>query len=152
MNIRKIFSIVLLLVLNSPWAASNTAPMTNYWQCNAHDNEKNQWIGKNPYARVATNKAFEACKKESRTPASCKAPQSTCEYIVNGVSTGAYALSDHSTWQCIALDQLAKTWVGDTHSNRDDAALAAKSYCKKYSTVPDSCYINLLTCKNINGS
>lgn len=68
-----------------------------------------------------------------------------CELFIDGVSTSP-------AWQCSALDQMAKVWVNNPYPNRDDAALAAKAYCQDNSGFPDTCYVNLLTCKNIKSS
>jgi hypothetical protein len=50
----------------------------------------------------------------------------------------------------LAIDLHAKAWLGDIYRKRNDAALGAKAYCKDQSGVPDTCYINLLTCKDLN--
>lgn len=148
----------LIFITGSLWG-NNTMAENNYWQCTAYDSEEKQWIVKNAYERVAINKAFEACKKESRAPASCKATNESCDYFANGTNSNRPKVSvnmnrtfSDAMWQCTALDQMAKPWVGNPSSNKDDAALGAKAYCQQHSTVPDTCYINLLTCKNINGS
>ena len=115
----------------------------NYWQCTASDHNDKQWVARSEYERGATNKAFEGCKKESSLPTSCKVAKENCEEIVKGVST-------RPMWQCTALDQMARPWRSSFYPQRDDAALGAKAYCQHNSKVPDSCYINLLTCKNMN--
>ncbi len=33
---------------------------------------------------------------------------------------------------------------------REDAALAAQTSCKRESSIPETCYINLITCVNLN--
>lgn len=144
-----IISILLCLCILKPvWADDN-----NYWQCVAHDSEKKQWMVKNVYEQVASNKAFEACKKESRAPVSCKAPKASCDHFSDGTdSAKQQATSSNAMWQCTALDQKATTWPGSTYSNRDEAALGAKANCRKHSSLPDTCYVNFLTCKNINDS
>lgn len=125
----------LLIFISSPiWAAAD------YWQCAAHDDEKKQWLAISAYQRVATHKAFEACKKESRIPASCKTTNESCEPPEN-------VDNNKQGWQCTALDLAAKAWASKVHSSKDDAALDAKAYCQEHSSTPDSCYINLLTCQ-----
>lgn len=142
----RIISTLLLLLMGTIkplWAESN-----NYWQCMAHDALKKQWEAKSSYERVAANKAFETCKKESKVPTTCTAVQDSCNYfgkpivITPGSSEGAI-------WKCTALDSAAHPWI-KMSSNRDAAALSAKSTCVQHSSVPDTCYINLLTCININ--
>jgi hypothetical protein len=53
-------------------------------------------------------------------------------------------------WQCTALDQTGEPWQSNFYSQRLDAALGAKAFCKEKSSVPDTCYINLVTCINKN--
>ena len=57
------------------------------------------------------------------------------------------SINNHVIWRCTALDQMAQSWVGHISANRDDAALDAEAYCQEHSSVPDSCYIDLLTCE-----
>ena len=95
------------------------------------------------YQLAAINKALDACKKQSQFPANCKVAKARCEAFVNGIST-------RPMWQCTALDQMAKVWPSKIYVHRDDAAIAAKAYCQQGSSFPDTCYINLMTCKNLN--
>lgn len=113
------------------------------WQCIARDTNQKQWIIKSNYQRNAINLALEACKKESTLPTTCQALDDDCDSLINGFST-------KPLWRCIALDQTATPWIGKLSSNRDNAALSAKASCKNQSTLPESCYINMLTCKNLN--
>lgn len=115
----------------------------NNWECQVHDSTNMHWVGKGSYERAATNKAFEACKKESKVPETCRAAKENCDVFVNGKST-------RPMWRCTALDQYAKTWRSRIYPHRDDAALAAKAYCQENSGMPDSCYIHLMTCVNLN--
>jgi hypothetical protein len=62
---------------------------------------------------------------------------------MNGVST-------RPMWRCTAFDQMVKSWPSNTYTHRDDAAIAAKAYCEQGSAFPDTCFINLMTCKNMN--
>ncbi|STX28931.1 Uncharacterised protein [Legionella beliardensis] len=113
------------------------------WHCIAEDGANRQWLAISNYQRSAINRAMEVCKKESHEPSSCKTSKANCDLFVNGIST-------KPAWQCTALDQMAVVWRSNSYSNRDDAALAAKAYCQENSGFPDTCYVNLLTCKNIN--
>lgn len=115
----------------------------NYWTCSAHDAENREWVIYSSYEISAIHKAYEECKKQSKIPASCKVSKAACEEFVNGVST-------RPMWQCIALDRSAKEWPSNSHPDRDDAAIAAKDNCRQHSSFPDTCYINLMTCKNLN--
>lgn len=112
------------------------------WQCTASDAQEKQWVIHSTYERQATNEAYALCKKESQVPHTCRVAHEACEPFVNGVSI-------KPLWKCTALDRLSKPWVSIAYANRDDAAIAAKAYCQEQSQAPDSCYINLLTCKNI---
>lgn len=133
-----ILIISALLILKPLWADG-----ASYWQCTASDSDGNQWIGKSIYERAATSKAFDACKKQSRVPASCKADVGICEGFDHGISISPM-------WQCTALDERGHAWNNPAYNDRDAAALTAKTLCKENSAVPESCYINLLTCKNLN--
>lgn len=137
MKIAKLPLILLLLIPTGMQAASN-------YECSASDSTEKQWVAASPYKRLAINKAYDACKKESTVPSTCKTSREACEDFNDlGVSL-------EPQWQCTALDILAKPWVSNSYPKRDDAAIAAKAYCQERSADPDSCYINLLTCKNLN--
>lgn len=123
-----------------------TAPMLNknsYWQCITQDSGNKLWYAKNAYQKAALNIAFAACKKESKTPSTCRASVADCDGYNQGRST-------KPMWQCTALDKTAEPWQSNFYSQPDDAALGAKAFCKQKSTVPDTCYINLVTCMNYN--
>ena len=128
------------------WAADddNYREKTD-WQCTAFDKDQVTWIHKSVYQLVAMSKAYDACKKLSRYPASCKIVKEECEVFVQGVTTVPL-------WRCTALDQMAKPWISQAYRLRDDAAIAARDKCKLSSAMPDSCYINLLTCRNLSES
>lgn len=136
--INQLIAILLLIPL---YAYANTEH--NYWQCAAEDNSHYQWTMSGQYEREAINKAYEACKKQSQNPRTCKSTATLCDYFRDGHST-------KPIWQCTALDQTAAAWESNPDTNRNDAALAAKAYCQSKSTLPASCYINLLTCRNLN--
>lgn len=133
-------NIVLILVcLSIPaWSAAQ-----NDWQCVAHDGLNQQWQGQSDYQRAAINIAFDACKKSSEDPGSCHVANADCEYFLNGQTT-------RPMWRCIALDQMAREWPSNVYPQRDDAAIAARAYCQDKSGFPDTCYTNLMTCKNLN--
>lgn len=133
---KRILTFFLLLPFHLLWAGTSKS-----WQCTATDAQSKQWIIRNHYERQATNEAYALCKKESQVPQTCTVAHEACEAFVNGVST-------QIVWKCTALDRFAKPWISIAYRNRDDAAIAAKAYCEEQSQAPDSCYINLLTCKN----
>lgn len=136
-----IFFLVFMMPIPG-WCAAAKGVGT-YWQCIVEDSANKQWTAKSPYQKIAINTAFAECKKESQYPASCKASKSNCEGFNLGKSTKPY-------WQCTALDLTAEPWKSNFYIQREDAALAAKAFCKANSTIPDTCYINLVTCRNIN--
>ncbi len=135
-----------LIGLSNAWSTEVVVLSADksYWQCSVQDNDNKQWIAHSQYELSATNKALEACKKQSILPESCKVGNGSCTGIVKGAKT-------NPMWQCTALDQMAKPWPSNFYSQRDAAALAAKDQCQQHSSMPDSCYINLLTCNNRNG-
>ena len=112
-------------------------------RCTVSDSEGRGWTANSPYARVAINKAIEACKSESHDPRSCQAPIDSCQIAIQDIAP------DKGLWQCSAMDLMAKTWINTPHPDRDEAAISAKINCQKYSGMPESCYINLMTCKNL---
>lgn len=132
------FTTALFFLHIRPAAADDS-----YWQCSALDNQEKSWVVISSYERVASTRAFDACKKQSAAPLSCKTPKESCEYFVNGLTT-------RPMWRCMALDQMSKPWFSNIHSNRDEAAIESKDFCQRHSGMPESCYINLMTCKNLN--
>jgi hypothetical protein len=116
---------------------------TSSWECHVQDSAKQQWASTNFYQRVASSRAFEACKKQSNAPETCFATEESCELFINGSTT-------KPMWRCTALDQLSRPWRSSIYTHRDDAALAAKHKCHELSEMPDTCYINLMMCKNLN--
>lgn len=137
-----------LLVLLATVFSSDAAPIKDkqsYWQCLTHDAANKTWSAKNGFQKVALNLAFASCKKESEAPATCKTTPLDCEGFNMGLST-------KPMWQCTALDLSAQAWRSNFYVQRDDAALGAKLFCKDKSSVPESCYINFVTCANNNGA
>lgn len=134
---KHLLTLLILMVINPLWADDS------YWQCHATDSKGMQWVVSHGYEQVATNKAVEACKKQSPAPESCKALRENCDY-------SSYGLSMRPLWRCMALDLMSKIWRNNPHPNRDEAAIEAKENCEHHSPMPDTCYINLLTCKNIH--
>ncbi|KTC86801.1 hypothetical protein [Legionella brunensis] len=116
---------------------------TTYWKCTAHDEENKMWVGHSDYQLTSLNRAMEACKKQSQAPSTCKTSKADCEAIVNGMTT-------RPMWRCIALDLAAIPWSSNIYDRADDAALGAKSYCQANSALPETCYVYLFTCRNLN--
>lgn len=131
-----------LLMLQPGWA-NNSNLGANYWQCTTADAESKTWIINGNYQVTAINESFAACKKESAHPESCKTSKNSCEHFVNGQSTSPM-------WHCVALDRASNIWPSNIYAVRDDAALAGLAYCKDNSDIPASCYMNMITCRNIN--
>ena len=122
-----------------------TAPSANgdSWQCISRDSSKQEWTANNAYQKVAMNLAFDACKKQSTNPKTCKASEEDCEGFHLGLSTRPY-------WYCVALDEEGSPWKSSYYRTRDDAAMAAKDYCRNNSSAPETCYMDFVTCININ--
>lgn len=139
----KHYALLLFLTLPAIGVSAPSMENNSYWVCTTKDKTDKQWSIQNYYQKVALNMAFAACKKESQSPASCKSSVADCEGFVQGVST-------RPMWQCTALDRTAADWRSNFYSQPEDAALAAKAYCKENSTIPDTCYINMVTCRNLN--
>lgn len=115
----------------------------DYWQCTTKDNTDKIWTAKGEFRKSALNVAYDACKKQSTAPTSCKTSITHCEGFRQGVST-------KPLWRCTAIDRSAVAWKSNYYSNRIDAALAADAYCKDNSHVPETCFINMITCMNLN--
>ena len=113
------------------------------WECVAKDGNNKQWVAQSNYQRNADIRALEFCKRESNVPATCQTLDSDCDFLINGRST-------RPLWHCVALDFTATPWNGNPSRDRTNAALSAKDICRTQSKVPDSCYINMLTCTNLN--
>ncbi len=126
--------LAILLITNPLWALDTG----HYWQCTSSDSDNKQWVAQGIFERAAISKAFDACKKQSRVPESCKPDPGVCAGFDHDVRI-------QTAWRCTALDQDANPWVGQAYS-QDDAAMIAKSLCKEHSTIPGSCYMNVLTC------
>lgn len=107
------------------------------------DGANKSWAAKSDYQISAINQAYATCKKESTIPTSCQTSKEGCEFFIGGQTT-------KPMWRCTALDQMATPWMSNIYAQRDDAAIAAKAYCQDRSGFPDTCYINLMTCENLN--
>jgi hypothetical protein len=130
-------------LLRAEGAGNPGAGNPNYWQCTTTDADNKSWLADGSYQLTAVNQAYATCKKESASPRTCKTAKNTCEHFINGHTT-------RPMWQCVALDRMATQWSSNYYPQQDDAALAAKAYCKDNSPIPGSCYINMITCHNIN--
>lgn len=129
---------LILLIPSLSFAASGS-----YWKCITKDISGKWWSSNSAYQKRAINLTFDACKKESRFPKTCKTASNACEHYINGVSITP-------AWRCTALDKEAQSWESIYYNHKDDAAIAAKDYCKSRSSVPDTCYVNMVTCVNVN--
>lgn len=131
------FGLCLLSAINVAWAVEIT------WECVAKDDSHKQWVAHSNYQRNANIRALESCKKESNLPATCQTLDSDCDSLINGRST-------RPLWRCVALDHLATPWYSHPSRDRTAAALSAKNICKEKSPLPESCYINMITCTNLS--
>lgn len=136
---------IIVLLLS---CSAHSAPIkgkNSYWQCTSEDDGNKIWTAKNAYQKTALNIAYAACRKESSAPSTCHSSIANCEGFNLGRSTRAM-------WQCTALDKAsdAEPWRNSPMSQQEDAALAAKAYCKNNSKLPETCYINMITCVNVN--
>lgn len=131
------------VLFSLPLSADPFHDKGDYWECHVRDSTNKRWVGVSAYELTASTKAMDYCKKESSVPLSCRAEQDECEGFINNESTRA-------NWQCTALDQMAKAWNSTYYRHQDDAALAAEADCRQHSPYPETCYTNLLTCRNLN--
>jgi hypothetical protein len=140
MNHHLKYIILLMFSFSSIWAETDMHQII-YWQCSSSDNANNQWTSKSANKRAALNISFEACKKESEIPTTCKSSDS-CDGI-NRLGT-----ITKPKVNCTAFDRLGQAWVSYVNTQGEDAAMAAKDYCQKNSVLPYTCYVNLVTCAN----
>ena len=127
----------ILFLLNAPiWAK----PL-EYWQCHAEDDSRHQWFSHSSFARVALNHALQNCKRTSTSPHTCQANRENCEQFISGINT-------KPLWRCTAFDRAATRWRSNNYAHRDDAAFAARATCREKSTIPETCYVNFITCIN----
>lgn len=141
-NTRNTF-IMICIFLYAQSVLAHSSESNSYWECTAQDEYYQEWKIDNTVQRIAINQVLDVCKKQSRAPNSCAVAKELCESFVNGKST-------RPMWRCVALDDHAKKWPSNIYTKKDDAAIAALDYCKEQSSFSDSCYINLLTCRNLN--
>ena len=137
-NYIKLTALLLVLANNHAFTASQTS-----WKCISHDNSNTSWSTTNHYKKVALSLAFEQCKKQSYQPASCRIQAEDCHYYSDGRDTTPM-------WQCTAVDEEAEGYTGTAYPNRIDAAFGSMAHCKQMSSSPDTCFINMITCININ--
>ncbi len=132
---------MILLSVSFSSIAAPVDPNGDYWLCKTHDETNTFWSAKNIYQKIALNFSYAQCKRNSRLPATCRTSKANCEKFVAGVNI-------MPMWECTAFDRAAFAWTSNRYPHREDAALAAKAYCKQKSPIPDTCYINLITCMN----
>lgn len=131
-----------ILIIGVFFIQQNQAAPLNSWSCLTRDMENKQWIMTSNYGLAAMNKSFDACKKESNFPNSCKVIKENCDLYLQ-------ASVLQTQWVCTALDAQSNPWPGTGSSKQDEAALAAKANCRRNSLIPETCYINLITCKKV---
>jgi hypothetical protein len=131
------FRILVIIMLPMIAFASET------FECTAVDATHHAWQGSDFYKKSAINQALSLCKKGSPSPKTCQVTAESCELFINGEST-------RPIYQCTALDSAGTPFVSQAYPKRDDAALGALGFCKNNSPMAESCYINMLTCQNLN--
>lgn len=114
------------------------------WQCSALDQAGQQWSEQGNYQLMALNRAFQLCKNQSQYPQTCKAAKENCEMMLDGVVTLK------PMWRCMAMDEAAIPWFSTVHDKAADAVIAAEAYCRAYSALPSTCYIDPVICRNLN--
>lgn len=131
-----------MIMIFSSLFMQQLAAAENSWRCVTVDAENKQWIANSSYQITALNKSLDECKKESKVPATCSVLKDSCNINLTNSSSRVQ-------WQCTAFDFLADSWTATSSAGPDRAALSAKAYCRHKSALPDSCYINLITCLSL---
>lgn len=132
-----LFMVTAVLATPPPYMADN------YWYCVISDSNNKLWTEYSTYQLAAIAKVSDYCKKQSKDPLSCKIDKNGCEHFIHGVST-------RPMWRCLALDNHSESWPSDLNSNREAAILNAEAQCKQHSVAPRTCYVNQITCRNLN--
>ncbi len=135
----KQYVLILIIMIYIPISFATN----DYWHCTTFDNQYHEWIADNYDQLIAINQSFDACKHSSNVPKTCQTSKNNCEQFINNKNT-------KPMWVCPAFDQSGNRWLSNTYTIREDAAIAANDYCKQKSLKPHSCYVNLITCNNIN--
>lgn len=131
------YRLIWILLIIPMTAIASTQSL---WHCVVEDEASKQWSRYGAYERVAVSKAFEGCKKESTLPATCRVQSNGCDFI----EEGAVVSTRH--WQCLALDDQALSFLSAPAAHQDEAIFQAKALCRAKSRVPDTCYVNSVTC------
>jgi len=144
MNAPKYWILILIASLfTTSLIASTLRGQNSKWQCASYDEGGRQWLAQSSFQRAAINKAWQACKQDSEDPGSCETAKAHCEMLIHGRVL-------RSRWMCSSMDQMGQYWRSDTHNTRNDAVLGARLMCQEQSTFPSSCYVRLMSCKNLN--
>lgn len=138
----KHLSLLIALIL-MPMSCLALRGDNSNWQCSAYDDNHKQWIVYSKYLRSALNKAKQTCIQKSQLPSSCTVAKEYCEMMVNNQVF-------RSHWQCTAFDKMGGYWRSDTFQTRNDAIDGAHLICKQQSGFPSSCYVRIMTCKNVS--
>lgn len=128
---------LLMLIITPSWGEEPVV-----WHCTATDQQQRFWTIDTPYEKVSQMKVLDRCRKESAVPTSCQVSHTTCDMTLHGVT-------QRPLWQCTAIDRKAHAWKSTVFSQQYEAVAAAKADCHNQSTVPLSCYVNLMTCVNL---
>lgn len=132
-------ALILISITGLNFASSNE------WHCLIIDSDNKPYEASSDYKQTALNRAFEACKKNSQDPATCKLAQSRC---VGGNQVNG-SPDIQQVWRCSALDNQAVLWKAESSAGPDRALLRAKARCMRESPVPLTCYAYHMFCKNI---
>jgi hypothetical protein len=143
MNKYGIYCFLILLSATGVSWAEPIDPKSTFWQCSIQDGAQLQWTSQSTYRKIALTLAYDACKKNSQSPASCRMRRIVCDHFIAGINISPM-------WRCAALDREANLWRSNLYPHREEAAMAAKAYCAHNSDIPRTCYVNLITCVNKN--
>lgn len=122
-------------------ALLSTAPLhASTWLCSAFDSNKIRWQAQHEHRMEAARQATLACRRDSSHPATCTQAYQDCQKTDIDINAPA--------WVCIAVDASAQSWHSNPYPNQADAAIAAQDYCKSKSTVPDTCFVNTISCQD----
>lgn len=110
------------------------------WLCSAYDSKKIRWQAQYEHRMEAARQATLACRRDSSEPASCTQGMQDCQKTDKDTNAPA--------WVCIAVDANAQSWHSNPYPNPADAAIAATDYCKSKSAVPDTCFVNTISCQD----
>lgn len=127
-----------LLLLSMSGHAAN---INSYWQCSTTDSADKVWVGRDINRQAAINQSAQACRDNTENEGSCISARESCVQVVNNRIV-------RPSWRCTAFD-MTTYYRGAVQYTREDTIESALDKCRRLSFSPNTCKVNMLTCKNV---